>query len=91
MTIESSIVALVDALVTEKGWMHTYANAVVRGAVDREAYVPLNREQVRGIFERQCWVRARASDGAELIFFDVATFGDVVSAIEAAVLTKVKP
>ena len=36
MTIESSIVSLVDALVASKGWMRAYADAVVREAVDRQ-------------------------------------------------------
>ena len=46
MTIETSIVALVDALVSGKGWPRAYADAVVRGAVDRESYVPLTDAEI---------------------------------------------
>ena len=34
-SIEDAIIALVDALVSDKGWMRAYANAIVRDAIDR--------------------------------------------------------
>ena len=46
MNIEDAIVALVDALVSDKGWMRAYANAIVRDAIDRvdRQYVQLTDE-----------------------------------------------
>ena len=47
-SVETAIVALVDALVESKGWTRAYADAVVRGAVDRQAraYVPLTDSEI---------------------------------------------
>ena len=34
-TVEQSISALVDALVRSKGWLHAYADSIIRDAIDR--------------------------------------------------------
>jgi hypothetical protein len=49
-TVEQAIVQLVEALCESKGWMHAYADAIVRGVVDREAVQPLSEAQIEAIF-----------------------------------------
>lgn len=44
-TVESCISALVIALPQDKGWLHGYADSVVRDAIDRKHLEPLAQEQ----------------------------------------------
>ena len=81
-SIEDAIIALVDALVSDKGWMRAYANAIVRDAIDRvdRPYVTLTDADISAI---RRGVKQDKEPHSSMKLF--------ARAIEAAVLAKVKP
>lgn len=51
-TVEEGIAALVDALAESKGWMRTYAEAIIKDAIDRkhlEDAAPVDRQGEREV------------------------------------------
>ena len=84
ISIEAAIIALVDALVSDKGWMRAYANAIVRDAIDRvdRPYVPLTDSEMFNVVAA-CWYDRQ---NAAIVF--PSTLREY-RAVEAAVLAKV--
>lgn len=69
-TVEQAIVHLVEALAQSKGWLHAYADARVRDAIDSVAVQPLSEAQIYALTRRiglggNAWLRvARAVEAA---------------------------
>ena len=89
-SIEDAIIALVDALVSDKGWMRAYANAIVRDAIDRvdRPYVPLTDAELNDVVRNEVGFY---SGKDEFNILDGDQVRRIARAAAAAVLAKVKP
>ena len=64
LSVDAAVKTLVDALIESKGWMRSYADALVRSAIDRDEWpprAPLTDEEIKSIFCRS--VKAAELDG----------------------------